>query len=234
MQISQNNGRRRAIRSFVRRNGRLTPSQQRALVELMPDFGLEFHPEPLDFDEIFESLHPTTLEIGFGNGDTLIEQAGRNPGMNFLGIDVHEPGVGRCLLQARDANLKNLRLIVHDAIEVLEHQIPRQSLARVNLYFPDPWPKKRHRKRRIVQSAFVDLIANRLVAGGTFNIATDWENYAEHIDEVISRANLCGCTDRREHDGDRPLDRSRTRVVQRGVQKGHRIYDWCFRKAPNS
>ena len=234
MQISQNNGRRRAIRSFVRRNGRLTPSQQRALVELMPDFGLEFDPEPLDFDEIFESLHPTTLEIGFGNGDTLIEQAGRNPGMNFLGIDVHEPGVGRCLLQARDANLNNLRLIVHDAIEVLEHQIPRQSLARVNLYFPDPWPKKRHRKRRIVQSAFVDLIANRLVAGGTFNIATDWENYAEHIDEVMSRSNLFECTDRREHDGDRPLDRSRTRFEQRGVQKGHRIYDWCFRKAPNS
>lgn len=234
MQISQNNGRRRAIRSFVRRNGRLTPSQQRALVELMPDFGLEFHPEPLDFDEIFESLHPTTLEIGFGNGDTLIEQAGRNPGMNFLGIDVHEPGVGRCLLQARDANLNNLRLIVHDAIEVLEHQIPRQSLARVNLYFPDPWPKKRHRKRRIVQSAFVDLIANRLVAGGTFNIATDWENYAEHIDEVMSRSNLFECADRREHDGDRPLDRSRTRFEQRGVQKGHRIYDWCFRKAPNS
>lgn len=234
MQTGQNSEHRRTIRSFVRRNGRLTPSQQRALVELMPAYGLEFDPELLDLDRVFECAHPTTLEIGFGNGDTLVEQAARNPGMNYLGIEVHEPGVGHCLLKARNADLKNLRLILHDAIEVLEHQIPQQSLARVNLYFPDPWPKKRHHKRRIVQPAFVALIADRLTAGGTFNIATDWANYAEHIDAVLSRSNRFEYVARHEHDGDQPLDRPRTRFERRGLGKGHRIHDWCFRKTPNN
>lgn len=234
MQIGQNNPNRRTIRSFVRRNGRLTPSQQRALDELLPTLGLAFKPEPLDTGNVFRCEQPITLEIGFGNGVTLVEQAAKNPAMNFLGIEVHKPGVGHCLLKAKNEDLENLRLIVHDAIDVLEQQIPRQSLARVNLYFPDPWPKKRHHKRRIVQPDFVDLIADRLVTGGTFNIATDWANYAEHIDEILSRTDQFKCVARREHDGDQPLDRPRTKFEQRGLSKGHRIWDWCFEKVANN
>lgn len=230
MQPRQHIEHRRTIRSFVRRSGRLTPSQRKALQELLPAYGLAFRPEPLDLEEAFDSEHPLTLEIGFGNGDTLVAQAAANPGMNFLGIEVHEPGVGHCLLKAKEAGLKNLRLIVHDAIEVLEQQVSQKSVTRVNLYFPDPWPKKRHHKRRIVQAEFVDLIANRLAAGGTFNVATDWENYAEHIDAVLSRSDRFDCIDRREHAGDQPLDRPRTRFERRGLGKGHRIWDWCFKK----
>ena len=218
----------RTIRSFVRRSGRLTPPQQKALTELWPIYGLEFTPSPVEFRSTFQARQPVVLEIGFGNGETLVEQASQNAGQNFLGIEVHDPGVGHCLLRAHDAGIDNLRLINHDAIEVLSLQIPAASIVRVNLYFPDPWPKKRHHKRRIVQPEFVDLIAEKLVVGGTLNIATDWANYARHIDEILSHSDCFACTQRREHDGDQPLDRPRTKFEQRGLQKGHRICDWCF------
>jgi len=218
----------RTIRSFVRRSGRLTPPQQKALTELWPIYGLEFTPSPVEFRSTFKAHQPVVLEIGFGNGETLVEQASQNAGQNFLGIEVHDPGVGHCLLRAHDAGIDNLRLINHDAIEVLSLQIPAASIVRVNLYFPDPWPKKRHHKRRIVQPEFVDLIAEKLVVGGTLNIATDWANYARHIDEILSHSDCFACTQRREHDGDQPLDRPRTKFEQRGLQKGHRICDWCF------
>lgn len=221
----------RTIRSFVRRTGRMTPSQQKALAELWPVYGLEFTPYMVEFGRAFPVRQPIVLEIGFGNGETLVTQAVQNSGRNFLGIEVHDPGVGHCLLKARDAGIDNLRLINHDAIDVLRQQIPAASLARINLYFPDPWPKKRHHKRRIVQPEFVELIAARLVGGGTFNIATDWANYAEHIDATFSHSDRFTCTERREHDGDRPLDRPRTKFEQRGIHKGHRICDWRFTKS---
>ncbi|MGB5449120.1 MAG: tRNA (guanosine(46)-N7)-methyltransferase TrmB, partial [Woeseiaceae bacterium] len=145
----------RTIRSFVRRAGRLTPSQQRALLELWPSYGVDFIAEPLDFDGLFGRHAPIVLEIGFGNGDSLVQQALENPEINFLGIEVHEPGVGHCLLKAHEAGLSNLKLIKQDAIEVLSHQVPSDSLQRVNIYFPDPWPKKRHHKRRMIQPAFL-------------------------------------------------------------------------------
>lgn len=226
MQDSQ----KRTIRSFVRRTGRMTPSQKKALAELWPIYGLEFTASPIQFDAIFQARRPIVLEIGFGNGETLVEQASQDSERNFLGIEVHDPGVGHCLLKAQAAGIANLRLIIHDAIDVLEHQIPEASLARVNLYFPDPWPKKRHHKRRIVQPEFIDLVAARLVSGGTLNIATDWANYAEHIDEILSQSDRFECTQRREHDGDHPLARPRTKFERRGLQKGHRICDWCFIK----
>jgi len=220
--------RRRTIRSFVRRAGRITPSQQRALDELWPSYGIDSDGQRLDFERIFGRVAPVVLEIGFGNGETLVELATANPERDFIGIEVHEPGVGHCVLKAAEAGIRNLRVIAHDAIEVLKEQVPPASLARVNLYFPDPWPKKRHHKRRIVQDPFVELVADRLASGGTLNIATDWASYAEHIDEVLSRSDRFTCAERREHDGYAPLDRPRTKFERRGLRKGHRICDWRF------
>jgi tRNA (guanine-N7-)-methyltransferase len=218
----------RRIRSFVRRAGRMTASQQRALDELWPAYGLDFAEHALDLDAVFGRRAPRVLEIGFGNGETLVIQAGEAPEHDFLGVDVHEPGVGHCLIAARKAGLRNLRLIRHDAIEVLEAQIPPASLARINLYFPDPWPKKRHHKRRIITPAFLELCASRLEPGGSLRIATDWAGYAEHIDEVFAGCADFVCHERREHDGDRPLDRPVTKFERRGLRHGHRIWDWRF------
>ena len=210
-----NDKRHRPVRSFVRRAGRMTASQQRALEELWPEYGIDFAPVELDLDSVFGRSAGRVLEIGFGNGESLVEQAGDHPDLDFIGIEVHEPGVGHCLLKAKDAGVTNLRLIVHDAIDVLAHQVPGASLSRINLYFPDPWPKKRHHKRRIVQAAFLELCASRLAPGGALHIATDWENYAEHIDETFNESSKFRCTERREHGGDAPLDR-RPRLERRG------------------
>jgi tRNA (guanine-N7-)-methyltransferase len=232
--MQENQTRKRTIRSFVRRTGRLTPSQQKALDELWPALGIEFSNKLLNFESVFGRVAPLLLEIGFGNGETLVEQAAERPDWDFIGIEVHDPGVGHCLLKAREAKVENLRLIIHDAIEVLLAQIPLASLHRVNLYFPDPWPKKRHHKRRIVQHDFLNLVADRLQENGTLNIATDWEGYAEHIDEVISASSRFTTTERREHNGDQPLDRPRTKFERRGLKKGHRIWDWCLTKTANT
>ncbi len=223
----------RTIRSFVRRAGRITPSQQRALDELWPDYGVQYIDSPLDFTHLFGRTAPIIVEIGFGNGESLVDQAAANPDCDFLGIEVHEPGVGHCLLKAEDADIHNLKIVAHDAVEVLKNQIPPGTLSRVNLYFPDPWPKKRHHKRRIVQPDFVGLIAEKLAAGGTLNIATDWANYSEHIDEVLSQSDRFTCIEHREHDGDEPFDRPQTKFERRGLRKGHRISDRCFEKTTN-
>jgi tRNA (guanine-N7-)-methyltransferase len=225
---SDSTARHRTIRSFVRRAGRLTPSQQRAIEELWPTFGVEFGADPLHFDTLFGRRAPVVLEIGFGNGDTLVQQAAEHPEFDFIGIEVHEPGIGHCLIKARDAGIRNLRLVRHDAVEVLELMIPPASLTRVNLYFPDPWPKKRHHKRRIVQPRFLDLVADRLSAGGSLNVATDWENYAEHIEAEVRQSGRFECAERRVHSGDRPLDRPGTKFERRGLRQGHRIWDWHF------
>jgi tRNA (guanine-N7-)-methyltransferase len=220
----------RTVRSFVRRAGRLTASQQRALEELWPAFGIEFGDEPLRFDALFGRSAPVVLEIGFGNGETLVQQAAEHPDLDFLGIEVHEPGVGHCLLKARDAGIGNLKLIRHDAVEVLEVMIPPASLARVNLYFPDPWPKKRHHKRRIVQPPFLAMVAGRLAPGGALHVATDWENYAEHIEAAVLESGHFACAEKRVHAGDDPLDRPGTKFERRGLRHGHRIWDWRFVK----
>ena len=219
---------KRTIRSFVRRTGRITASQEKALEELWPHYGLALANEHLDFEKVFGRDAQRTLEIGFGNGDSLVQQASESPERDFIGVEVHEPGVGHCLIAARQASVENLRLIVHDAIEVLQQQIPHGSLDRINLYFPDPWPKKRHHKRRIVQPAFLQLCADRLSGGGSLHIATDWANYAEHIDEMLETFERFSCGQRREHDGNEPLDRSQTKFERRGLRKGHRIWDWRF------
>jgi tRNA (guanine-N7-)-methyltransferase len=221
---------RRAVRSFVKRAGRLTTSQQRALEELWPAWGIDYAPELLDLDAVFGRAAPRVLEIGFGNGDSLVETAAGSPETDYLGVEVHEPGVGHCLLGIEAAAITNVRLIMHDALEVLENQIAPGSLTRVNLYFPDPWPKKRHHKRRIVNDSFLALVAGRLVADGTLNIATDWEHYAEHIDETLAASPLFALDAQREHDGSEPLDRPATKFERRGLKLGHRIHDWRFRR----
>lgn len=220
----------RTVRSFVRRAGRLTRSQERALEALGPAFLVDYSPDRLSLAHLFGREAPVVLEIGFGNGETLVEQAAAHPEMDFVGIEVHEPGVGHCLLEAEAAGTGNLRVIMHDAVEVLRDQVPPASLDRLNLYFPDPWPKKRHHKRRIVQDVFVELVAERLRDGGTLNVATDWANYAEYIDEVLARSPRFHCVERRVHDGEAPLDRPQTKFERRGLRKGHRIWDWCFQK----
>ncbi|MDH3266891.1 MAG: tRNA (guanosine(46)-N7)-methyltransferase TrmB [Gammaproteobacteria bacterium] len=208
----------------------MTASQKSALEELWPLYGVEFSAQPLNLDEIFGRKAARVLEIGFGNGDSLVQLAADDPASDFLGIEVHDPGVGHCMIAAKAAGLTNLRLISHDAIEVLETQIAAHSLSRLNLYFPDPWPKKRHHKRRIVQPDFLELCASRLKSKASLHIATDWANYAEHIDEVVAHSAWFSCAERREHDGDQPLARPATKFEQRGLRKGHRIWDWRFEK----
>ena len=217
------------MRSFVRRTGRLTPGQQRALDTLWPDYGIEYSPAPLDLAAAFGRVAPTVLEIGFGNGETLVEQAAEYRGQNYLGIEVHEPGIGHCILHAETANLENLRVICNDAIDVLQNQIQSHALARINLYFPDPWPKKRHHKRRIVQQGFLALVFTRLEEGGYLHIATDWANYAEHIDETVAASGLFRVDERREHGGELALDRPTTKFERRGLKQRHRIVDWRLR-----
>lgn len=226
--MSEPTPKRRTIRSFVRRAGRATPSQERALQEEWGRFGVEFNEEILDLDQIFGRKAERVLDVGFGNGVSLVAAALDYPQMDFVGIDVHEPGAGHCLLRAKEANIGNLRVIIHDAMEVMQHQLANASLSRINLLFADPWPKKRHHKRRIVNSPFLDLAEDKLAIGGALHVATDWENYAEHIDEVmLTRANF-RLDERREHHGDQPLDRHTTKFETRGLRRGHRIWDWRF------
>ena len=212
----------------------MTPSQERALKDLWPQFGLEYDNGPLDLDTVFDRDAERILEIGFGNGDTLVMAAAEHPEADFVGLEVHEPGAGHCLLKASDAGITNLRIIIHDAIEVLGHQIADDSLDRINLYFPDPWPKKRHHKRRIVGTPFLALAARKLRRGGTLHIATDWENYADHIDETMSACEDFVLAERSDHEGDQPLARYTTKFESRGVRKGHRIRDWIFRRTDSA
>ena len=219
---------RRTIRSFVRRAGRITASQQRALDEHWPAFGIEYAAEELDFDTLFGRRANRVLEIGFGNGDTLVMAAAASPDQDFIGVEVHESGIGHCLIKAQEANVTNLRLIARDAMEVLRNQVADASLTRINLLFPDPWPKKRHHKRRIINPQFLELAAARLAVGGDLYIATDWNQYAEHIDEVMGECTTFDLLERREHGGDQPLDRFTTKFEARGQRLGHRIVDWRF------
>lgn len=204
----------------------MTRGQQSAIERLWPRFGIDFREQLLDLDAEFGRHASRVLEIGFGNGETLVEQARAAPELDFLGVEVHEPGVGHCLLAAEAAGVDNLRLIRHDAIAVMTHQLADGALARINLYFPDPWPKKRHHKRRLVTDAFLELAAAKLEAGGLLCLATDWADYAGHIDEVIAHSPAFSVLERREHSGEEPLDRPVTRFERRGLKLDHRIRDW--------
>lgn len=221
----------RSIRSFVTRAGRVTPAQQRALEQLWPKYGVAFAPEPLDTCTLFGRDAPRTVEIGFGNGENLLALSDAHPQRDFLGIEVHRPGVGRLLLALEARALSNVRVICHDAVEVLERQLPPQSISECLILFPDPWPKKRHHKRRLVQRPFVELLASRLIPGGLLRLATDWQPYAQDMLATLSAVpelvNLAA-------DGAfvaRPTERIPTRFERRGERLGHEVWDLAFRRA---
>lgn len=216
----------------MRRSGRITAAQNRALQEYWAEYGIDYSPHLLDLDEVYGRPAPRVLEIGFGNGEKLVRDAAENPGTDFLGIEVHEPGIGRCLMAAHDLGLGNLHLINHDAVEVLQHQIPDGAFSRINLYFPDPWPKKRHHKRRLVQPAFLQLAAAKLAPSGTLHIATDWENYAEHIDALIAASPFFKLDERHvKKEGLTSSDQQTTKFERRGLQQGHNIWNWRLIKS---
>jgi tRNA (guanine-N7-)-methyltransferase len=221
---------RRSIRSFVIRGGRATVAQQRALDELWPRYGVEFSSQPSDLDQMFGRHAPRMLEIGFGAGEALLAFAQAHPELDCLGVEVHKPGVGHLLLGAETAGLNNLRIVCHDAVEVLQQQLAPGCLQLIHIFFPDPWPKKRHHKRRLIQPEFVETLARGLVVGGTLRLATDWEPYAMHMREVIdastSFSNDAPDTGFVARNGERPL----TRFERRGQRLGHGVWDLSYRR----
>ncbi len=218
----------RQIRSFVLRAGRLTEGQQRALDELLPKFSVSPGNDWLDLAGLFGNQKPVIVEIGFGNGDATWQMAGQSPQENFIGVEVHRPGVGHLLLQLEKHGINNVRVACEDGVGFLRRRIPPGSLEGLRLYFPDPWPKKRHHKRRIVQPSFVALLAEKLTPGGIAHFATDWQNYAEHMLEAMREnpafENLSDTGDYCSRPAWRPL----TKYEKRGERLGHAVYDLLF------
>ena len=217
----------RSIRSFVRRGGRLTPSQRNAIDKYWSAYGYDFQQSLPQLPREFAALK---LEIGIGNGDALIHMASNDRDSLYLGIEVHEPGIGRCLNLVHEQQLPNVRLIKHDAIEVLEQMISPALLDRVLLFFPDPWHKKRHHKRRIVNQRFRDLLHRALKPGAQIHIATDWQDYAEWIaEQFLADARFSNCGDAQGY-AECPAYRPQTRFEQRGLRLGHGVWDLLFTK----
>ena len=220
--------RHRPVRSFVLRQGRMSPAQRRALDALLPRFGIPFAPAPIDFDRVFGRRAPRVLEIGFGMGETTAAIAQARPADDFLGVEVHAPGVGSLLKRVAELGLTNVRVIRHDAVEVVAAMIPPASLAGVHVFFPDPWPKKRHHKRRLLTPGFVHELALRLAPGGCLHVATDWEEYAQEILATLAAEPLlenpaAGFAPRPDY---RPL----TKFETRGLKLGHGVRDVVFRR----
>jgi tRNA (guanine-N7-)-methyltransferase len=222
--------RMRSVRSFVLRSGRATAGQQRALAELWPKYGIEFSSTTLDLQALFGRTAPRMLEIGFGAGEALLEFASAHPEVDCIGIEVHRPGVGRLLLGAQAASLSNLRVICHDAVEVLQQQLAPASIALVHIFFPDPWPKKRHHKRRLIQPQFVELLAKAIAPGGTLRLATDWEPYARHMREVIDASAAFINVAADAGFVARSAARTLTRFERRGQRLGHAVWDLEYRR----
>jgi tRNA (guanine-N7-)-methyltransferase len=220
----------RSIRSFVTRGGRITAAQQRALADLWPKYGVGHESGLLDLTRIFAREARRTLEIGFGNGENLAALALAHPERDYLGVEVHRPGVGRLLLALEERRLGNVRVICHDAVEVLERQIAPASLAEILILFPDPWPKKRHHKRRLIQAPFVALLERALCEGGVLRLATDWQPYALEMLDVLRAAEHLS---NQAADGGfvaRPAERVPTRFELRGTRLGHEVWDLAFRR----
>lgn len=220
----------RRIRSFVLRQGRITEAQQRAFAAHWARFGLDFDGRPRDFAEVFGNAAPVVLEIGFGNGEQLVWGALHEPGRNFIGIEVHRPGVGRVLNALAAADADNVRVYHHDAVEVLQQEIAPASLDQVRIYFPDPWHKKKHNKRRLVQAPLLQLLASRVRPGGGLHMATDWADYAEQM-LAVADADPCwrNCAGR-GHYAERPGWRTQTHFEQRGLKLGHGVWDLLYER----
>jgi tRNA (guanine-N7-)-methyltransferase len=208
------------------RQGRFSRGQQRAYSELLPRFGVNYGAEPLDFTALFGRDAPVVVEVGFGMGETTARIAAENPATNYLGIEVHAPGVGSLLKQVEEQSLTNVRIVTHDAVEVLRDMIPVDSLAAIHVFFPDPWPKKKHHKRRLIQPVFAELAASRLAIGGHLHVATDWQEYAEQVLAVLSAVPLLSNT--AEGFAARPATRPETKFERRGLKLGHGVWDLLF------
>ena len=218
--------RRRTVRSFVTRAGRLTGAQSKAIAEHWLRFGVDFSASRLELATLFGNKSPCTLEIGFGNGEHLAGRAQAEPMRNFLGVEVHRPGIGRLLRVAAEAGLDNVRVIAHDAVEVLREQIAPGALDEVEILFPDPWPKKRHHKRRLIQAGFAGLVATRLRVGGRLRLATDWEAYAEQMRLVLDGCPLL--------EGAAPAGaetRAPTRFERRGADLGLKVHEFEYQRS---
>ena len=216
----------RVVRSYVLRGGRLGSGQQRALAELGPRFVLPFVPAPIDAPAVFGRRAPLVVEVGFGMGQATAQIAAATPEADFIGIEVHEAGVGALLREIDARGLTNLRIVRHDAVEVLRQMIAPASLAAIHVFFPDPWPKKRHHKRRLIQPGFVELLASRLARGGRLHCATDWQDYAEQMLAVLS-----ACPDlvnTASGFAPRPASRPLTKFEARGLELGHGVWDLVF------
>ena len=220
----------RTIRSFVKRVGRQTKSQKYALEHYMSQFGLQFDPDTiLDFNQLFPELKKIKLEIGFGNGDSLVKMAGQDDSSGYIGVEVHTPGVGNCLKQIHEQGIANLRLMSHDAIEVMEFMIPEKILDNVFLFFPDPWHKKRHHKRRIVNQQFRDLLVMKCKQGAVLHMATDWQEYAEYMSsEMLADSRFVNQGNEKGF-SQKPDYRPETKFEQRGHRLGHGVWDLLFK-----
>jgi tRNA (guanine-N7-)-methyltransferase len=217
------------IRSFIRRQGRATAGQKLALESHWETYCLAPQ-NAIDFNQIFGRQAPLIVEIGFGNGSSLADMAAANPHINYLGLEVHKPGVGHLMMLLAEKDIKNVRIYHHDAIEILEQKIPDHSLAGVHLFFPDPWQKRRHHKRRIVRPSFVELLTKKLMPGGYFHAATDWQHYAKDMLEILSTGSgLCNNSPDNTY-CPRPDYRPLTKFENRGLALGHGVWDLIFRK----
>ncbi|HEX4242157.1 MAG TPA: tRNA (guanosine(46)-N7)-methyltransferase TrmB [Steroidobacteraceae bacterium] len=221
---------RRKIRSFVLRAGRTTPAQQRALESLWPRYGVTSSEGALDLDALFGRRAPRCLEIGFGAGEVIASLAEAHPDIDYLGIEVHRPGVGRLLLQAERAGLRNLRVICHDAVEVLSARVADEALDEILIFFPDPWHKKRHHKRRLVGPDFAALAAAKLRSGGVLRLATDWQDYAEQMLGVCNAERTLESLSGDRAYVPRPAERPLTRFERRGERLGHAVWDLAYKK----
>ena len=219
---------RRTVRSFVLRQGRVSNAQQRAWETLYPRYGIEFSEQPLDAPTVFGRSAPLYLEIGSGMGETSVAIAKAHPDNDYIAVEVHLPGVGSLLKSIDEEGLVNLRVIRHDAVDVLEKMIPDETLAGLHVFFPDPWPKKRHNKRRLIQPPLVALASRKLALGGYLHLATDWEPYSEHMLEVLGAEPLLENT--AVDDSPRPAYRPQTKFEARGLRLGHGVRDLVFRR----
>lgn len=223
---------RREIKSFAKRQRRLTSRQESAMNYCWPDFGVKLEEGLLDLDALFGRKVERVLEIGFGNGDSLWQMAQSNPDIDYLAIEVHEPGIASLFVHMLENHVENIRVIQADAVTVLREHIPDDTFSRVQIYFPDPWPKKRHHKRRIIQSEFVQLLRKKMVVGGVLHCATDWQNYAEHMMEVLGVAKGFRNNVGAHQFADNALAQLRpnTKFEKRGVDLGHDVWDLLFEK----
>lgn len=230
MTTSKSDDSHRPIRSYVIRGGRLTDSQRKAIDQHWQEYVIDYQQQSLPWDELFPQPAPLTVEIGFGMGDSLLAMAEADPATNFLGIEVHKPGVGKLIHGLVEKQLSNVRIMCHDATEVVQHCMENGAIDRFLIFFPDPWHKKRHHKRRLIQAPLVSLLANRLHKGGSIHLATDWQNYAEHMLDVMEAEPTLSNANGPNQYWPNP-NRPETKFERRGQRLGHGVWDLLYKKS---